>query len=163
MQEQIFTPVNFAQHLAALIRQRGITQKELAAGVGSSEATIVKWLKGSVPLGPNLNRLADYFGIHPDYLLNPKRYTQLITDAAAEAEAIPDVKRRARAFNEKVLQETKRLYDRQEGFDAAMTLREHAAAYGTDWQGRAISAERQLAELKTLLQTALTTITLPLP
>ncbi len=164
MQQQTFTPVNFSTHLASLIKARGITQKKLAADIGASEASVVKWLKGSMPLGENLNRLAEYFSLHPDYLLNPSRYRDYISEVDKEAEAITGTPQQKDAyFNRRLIEEADKLKVRQEGFEAAMSLQEQMPVYGEDWRTRCLAAEDQLASLKTLLLTTSKNIKLPTP
>ena len=137
MQDERCTPVNFAEHLASLIKARGITQKKLAADIGSSEASVVKWLKGSMPLGENLNKLASYFSLHPDFLLNPKRYRDYISQVDKEAEAMPGTPQQKNAhFNRRLMEEVDKLKVRQEGFEAAMSLQDEMPAYGEDWRTR---------------------------
>ena len=162
MQDKKCTPVNFAEHLDALIKQRGITQKKLASDIGASEASVVKWLKGSMPLGENLNKLASYFSLHPDFLLNPKRYRDIISEADKEAEAMPGTEQQKNAaFNRRLMVESDKLKIRQEGFEAAMSLQEPMPTYGENWRTRCLAAETQLARLKALLITTAENITLP--
>lgn len=151
MQSEKYTPVNFATHLASLLKTRGLTQKKFAREIEASEASVVKWLNGSVPLGPKLNRIAEYFGLHPDYLMNPLRYDQAIKDAAREADEMQGTPEQKTAFfNERAKQKGKGLNDRQSGWDDAMRLHD-----GEDWQARAETAERTIAKLKKMLQQAL--------
>lgn len=150
MQLENCTPVNFSEHLALLLRQRGLTQKRLAQEVSVSEPTVVKWLKGSTPFADALNRLASFFGLHPDFLLSPAPYKLVFEEAAREAELIADPVERSRVYNELVRQKTRSLMERQKGYQATDTLmREDAAAYGSeDWKARALRAEASLEELR---------------
>lgn len=138
MQDKKFTPANFAEHLALLIAKRGITQKRLAADLGVSEASIVKWLRGSVPLGNSLTKVAKYFGLHPDYLLNPGKYRDVIDEANATAEREGRTPAEKDAiFNRLVIG----------GAQELMNLRE-AEDDGVNWRHRALEAERKLEALK---------------
>ena len=164
MQTEKCTPVNFATHLDSLIKARGITQKKLAADIGASEASVVKWLKGSMPLGENLNKLASYFSLHPDYLLNPSRYRNYIAAADRETEAMLGTPEQKTAhFNRRLMEESGKLKVRQEGFEDAMSLQEEMPVYGENWRTRCLAAEGQLAALKTLLLTTSENIILPTP
>lgn len=138
------TLVNFSQHLEALIRQRGITQKQLAADMDVSQATVFKWLNGTMPGGEKLNRLAAYFGLNPDYLLNPAKYDAPIIIARRVADDTPGTKEEKQAAFEHALYE---LTDR---------LSEEV-----DWQARAIEAERQVQLLKDKLAQIRDLVTFP--
>lgn len=60
----------FAARLRHLLRQKGITQAELARGLGVPKATISGYLK--CERGPQIDmlyRIAEYFGVWTDYLV----------------------------------------------------------------------------------------------
>jgi transcriptional regulator with XRE-family HTH domain len=97
MQANKFTPVNFSEHLSALLKDRGITQKQFAQELEVSPATVHKWLHGTMPLGGALTRLSMYFGLSGDYLLYPQKHKASLKEYAAEmnAAATPEAERRA--------------------------------------------------------------------
>lgn len=147
MQQQNITPVNFASHLAALLQQHGLTQKQFANEVNVSQATVVKWLKGSQPLGDALNRAAAYFQIHPDYLLNPARYTSPLALAKAASEALDGTPEEKQAkFEEVVKAETAKLKEIQSGGAADSGITD------AQWKRRALAAERKLEKLRSILE-----------
>ena len=62
--------MKFCEILRALIEERGITQKQLAKDLCIAASTIGGYVQGtSVPDFNTLKRLAEYFGISSDYLL----------------------------------------------------------------------------------------------
>jgi len=63
----------FEQRLLTLFSQRGIKQKDLAAGVGLSPAAIHNYLNGAMPGAAELAKLADYFGVTTDWLLGREK------------------------------------------------------------------------------------------
>ena len=152
MQEEKLTFGNFAEHLASLLNARGVTAKAVAEVCGVSQAALSRYIAGQrMPRYAEALKLADYFGIHPDYLLNPARYSQGIKSAAREADEMkgtPDQK--AAYFNKRVKEQTGELSARQEAWDDAMRLQD-----GEDWQTRALTAERKIAKLKKILQEAM--------
>lgn len=58
----------FSERLLALMKARGITQKELSAIAGISQGTISKYLNGQEPKSAELCRLARTFGVTMDFL-----------------------------------------------------------------------------------------------
>lgn len=58
----------FSERLLALMKARGITQKELSAIAGVSQGTISKYLNGQEPKSAELYRLARAFGVTMDFL-----------------------------------------------------------------------------------------------
>lgn len=62
--------MDFSRQLLALRRQRGLTQKQLAANVGLSELAIQNYESGRrKPAFDALIALADYFDVSLDYLV----------------------------------------------------------------------------------------------
>lgn len=61
---------DFGQHLKKLRKQRNITQKQLAIGIGASERGVQNYeLNAKKPNYESLIALADYFDISIDYLV----------------------------------------------------------------------------------------------
>lgn len=153
MQSKKDTPVNFSEHLAALLREHGLTQKDFAAAISVSPATVVKWMKGTVPMADALQRAADYFSMHPAHLLHPDRMTGALRDAAAAAKAhkgTPEEKQRI--FQEHARRNTQLASAESRGAEAALSaMSEAQASYESVWKHRALSAEKKLKELKASL------------
>ena len=58
------------KRIAGLLRKQGKTQRELAEQVGTTEASISRYIKGyRVPKGPVLANIAKALHTTPDYLL----------------------------------------------------------------------------------------------
>ena len=65
----------FAERLFELRTERGISQATLAKQLQVSCSVVCYWeTDKSEPTAPNLNKLADYFGVSVDYLLGRKDY-----------------------------------------------------------------------------------------
>lgn len=61
----------FISRLRGLIEEKDITQKELANAIDVTEVTISRYLSGDrSPRIDIVNRLANYFNVSTDYLLN---------------------------------------------------------------------------------------------
>jgi hypothetical protein len=69
MQPQINTLVVFSGRLRTLMQERKVPQVRLAQEFRVSQAAVSKWLKGTVPSGATLVRLAHFFGVTPEELL----------------------------------------------------------------------------------------------
>lgn len=154
MQQKVISPVNFAEHLALLLKERGLNQLQFAAAVQVSQATVVKWLKGSVPKADALNRAANFFGIHPDYLFNPSRYSdpfKIAKEAAAKISGSDEEKQME--FERVVKIETAKLKARQQSIGEGMQASERITqGYDDiDWKKRALVAERKLERIRVML------------
>lgn len=71
--------MEFGDVLRALISERGITQKDLAAQLNIAPSTLGNYVRNQrEPDYKTLVRLARYFEVSTDYLLNnnPKNYTE---------------------------------------------------------------------------------------
>lgn len=76
------------QVLAALRRQRGLTQEQLAEQIGVSRQAISKWETGAAqPDVDNIRVLSDYFGVSTDVFLKPDQVALPIPPAASEKQA----------------------------------------------------------------------------
>ena len=65
----------FCGRLRELRRERGLTQKELASAVGTTEDCIFFWEKGrSEPSIDEILLLSEFFGVSTDYLLGRTDY-----------------------------------------------------------------------------------------
>lgn len=59
----------FWERLLELCNQKKTNPSKVAADLNLSNATAVKWKKGSIPNGNTLELLSNYFGVTTDYLL----------------------------------------------------------------------------------------------
>jgi len=63
-----------------LRESKGIQQKELALDLGVTQPTISNWELGiKIPSAKSTRKLADYFGVSVDYLLERDRQGQSLT------------------------------------------------------------------------------------
>lgn len=66
----------FWNNFVSLCNEKGVSPNGVCAQLGFSNATATKWKSGSVPRGATLRKLADYFGVTPEYLLTGKEKAQ---------------------------------------------------------------------------------------
>lgn len=67
--------IKVAERIAELMRDEGINQVQLAAKIGVKQNTVSSWVLGKKE--PNISslwRLADYFEVDIDYLVERKPY-----------------------------------------------------------------------------------------
>lgn len=61
--------MSFADRLSALVKERGISYRELGRRIGVAHVSISKWIQGgATPSDENLEALAEYFSVTPAYL-----------------------------------------------------------------------------------------------
>ena len=59
----------FWKNFILLCNKKGIAPNAACAEMGYSTAIATKWKNGSVPRSTTLQKIADYFGVTPEYLL----------------------------------------------------------------------------------------------
>lgn len=90
----------FYNRLAALIKQRGKTQKYVLEQLGISKSTFDGWRqRGSTPNAETVQKIADYFGVSVAYLLGKEDKEEAATENAG---AIPNFEKLTDANKEKV-------------------------------------------------------------
>lgn len=60
----------FYQKLAYLCVKRGMTINKLTDELGLSNAAATKWRKGSTPHYNSMKKIADFFGVDVEYLVD---------------------------------------------------------------------------------------------
>lgn len=70
--------VVFFDKFSSLCKDKGVSHSKAAESIGLNRTVVVKWKNGSIPSGNTLTKLAAYFNVPVDYLLDKK-------DASAEA------------------------------------------------------------------------------
>lgn len=67
--------MGFAQVLARLMQEGGVSAYKLAKSIGVHQTTIKNWLEGKQPRTDHLDKVAGYFGASTDFLLGnaPKK------------------------------------------------------------------------------------------
>lgn len=59
----------FRERLARIMTDRRLSQRQLARMLGGSNSLVTHWMKGSIPQGVYLERLAGVLGVSPEWLL----------------------------------------------------------------------------------------------
>ena len=73
-----------------LCRKKGVSVTKASVEIGLSRTIGTKWKKtGATPNGETLNKIADYFGVTTDYLLNLETEKAPATDGGRDAVKIP--------------------------------------------------------------------------
>lgn len=154
--------VTFSDFLNQLLKERGWRAMDLARATGLSHVAIGNYLGGRTPKYDAAKKIAEAFGITPDYLLNPDIYSAGIKAAAALAESMPGTKDEKTArFNLLVMQDAKKLQERTADWSDASGLQESMPVYGEDWKARALKAESHLRAVKETLSKLTESIKLP--
>lgn len=74
----------FYDQYAALCKQKGVSCSRAAEEIGLSNSTVTKWKKtGATPTGDTLARVATYFGISTDELLQTGGQTAIADELIA--------------------------------------------------------------------------------
>ncbi len=78
--------MRFGETLRGLLAEKGITQKQMAADLNIAASTLGNYIQNSrEPDHETLKRIADYFDVSVDYLLN---HGMQETDAESERELL---------------------------------------------------------------------------
>jgi transcriptional regulator with XRE-family HTH domain len=78
MQEENVTEVTFSRTLSELMKSKGVRAIDLAGTLGLSHPAIGKWLKGTVPNGKELMKLARVFDVSMEHLLTGSKGVESI-------------------------------------------------------------------------------------
>lgn len=60
----------FFDKFSALCQKMGVSKSKAAESIGLNRTVVIKWKNGSVPSGATITKLAEYFGVSADYLLD---------------------------------------------------------------------------------------------
>lgn len=60
----------FFDRFTALCNAKGISKSKAVESIGLNRTATVKWKNGAVPSGATLSKLAEFFGVSTDYLLD---------------------------------------------------------------------------------------------
>ncbi len=69
MQKMSMQNMEPGQRLKAIIKKKGLKQKDIAADLGLSKNAITNYINGRLPRTDKLQQLADYLGVTTDFLL----------------------------------------------------------------------------------------------
>lgn len=61
--------MSFAENLTRIQAERGVTNYRIAKEIDVNQTSIVNWKNGTMPHPRNVRRLADYFNVPVDELL----------------------------------------------------------------------------------------------
>lgn len=60
----------FFDNFCFLCNQKGVSPNKIAKELSISSGSVTEWKRGRTPRMPTLIKIADYFGVSTDYLLN---------------------------------------------------------------------------------------------
>lgn len=63
----------FSAKLQSLMRQSGLTTREMGAALGLDHSAVARWLKGTRPYPSSAAKVAEFFGVRIDLLLDDTR------------------------------------------------------------------------------------------
>lgn len=100
----------FYDLFCTLCKQKNVSPTRAALEIGLSKSTATKWKNsGATPNGDTLARIAEYFGVSTDYLLSGG------TPESENKNAAPTLSKKDERDIEKILAETRRQLENQEG------------------------------------------------
>ena len=62
-------PETFALRLKHLMKEKGLTQREIGLRCGVAQTAVSKWLRSTIPTKTRIQRLAIHFEVNEDWLL----------------------------------------------------------------------------------------------
>ena len=137
MQEKKLTSGNFSQRLASLMSERDVKASDVASATGITPAALSRYLSGQrEPRYAEAQKLADFFCLNTDYLLNPERYSSPLREAAAIAKEVGGPSQNA------IFEITER------ELRADIVREEPLSAEMIDWRRRALLAEGKLEAVR---------------
>lgn len=100
----------FYDQYCFLCHQKGVSPSKAALEMGIAKSTVSVWKnRGTAPQAAQLQKIAEYFGVSTDYLLNGD------TNAASDKKEAPVLTRKDERDIEKILAETRRQLENNEG------------------------------------------------
>lgn len=91
----------FLERIAELINQKGINRTKFLADLGLNKSAIYSWeMRGTVPGGETIAKIADYFGVTTDYLLGRTDTSLSIPSVATEAALNEEQKEIVRLYDQ---------------------------------------------------------------
>lgn len=88
--------MEFAQRLALLLEEKGVSRGKLARSAGVHTSTVTNWINGKKPTIDNLVSVAEFFGVPISYLTDDANISENILEQKekptlqAESERIPN-------------------------------------------------------------------------
>lgn len=107
--------MGFYDIFSKLCKEREISPSAVARSIGLTTATPTYWKRGSIPKGDTLQKLADYFGVSVDYLLDlsveDQKALQYIEDYVVQSTGIDREEIHKRLVNEKIAEIPYEIYN----------------------------------------------------
>lgn len=73
----------FFDKFSFLCKKKGVSFSKAVESIGLNRTVVVKWKNGSIPSGSTLTKLATYFDVPVDYLLDKKDDSTEVLPSAA--------------------------------------------------------------------------------
>lgn len=108
-----------------LCKQKNVSPTRASLEIGLSKSTATKWKNtGATPNGETLSKIAEYFGVSTDYLLNGD--TSKNSSITSENEKSPSPVKEEEQSIEEILSRTRKQLESQEGlmFDGGVAPQE---------------------------------------
>lgn len=94
----------FFDKFSALCQKMGVSKSKAAESVGLNRTSVMKWKNGAVPSGATITKLAEYFGVSADYLLDN-------SDISPEMQKAPTLNKKDKRDIKKKMDEMLELFD----------------------------------------------------
>ena len=80
----------FYEKIALLCAKKGVSVSTMCKEVGLASSAPARWKKGSTPNATTVYRIAEYFGVEADYLMDEmyKGYTEWLNEKMHMSEAV---------------------------------------------------------------------------
>ena len=98
----------FFDKFSALCQKMGVSKSKAAESVGLNRTSVMKWKNGAVPSGATITKLAEYFGVSADYLLDN-------SDISPEMQKAPTLNKKDERDIAKTLGQLKETLENEEG------------------------------------------------
>lgn len=94
----------FFDKFSALCQKMGVSKSKAAESVGLNRTSVMKWKNGAVPSGATITKLAEYFGVSADYLLDN-------SDMSPETQKAPTLTKKDERDIKKKMDEMLEMFD----------------------------------------------------
>lgn len=124
----------FYDRFAKLCKSKGVSDNKACIAIGVNRSAVAKWKQGGTPNGTTLSKMADYFGVTVDYLLNGEQNEK----PAAKSDGLTSKDKRDIARDlEKIMAEIEStetvMFDGDPATDAAKETLRNAIAMGLEY------------------------------
>lgn len=98
----------FFDKFSALCQKMGVSKSKAAESVGLNRTSVMKWKNGAVPSGATITKLAEYFGVSADYLLDN-------SDISPKTQKAPTLNKKDERDIAKTLEQLRETLENEEG------------------------------------------------